>query len=159
MNASSRLTKRRGAILFIILVILIVGIFDSRFLGTAWSPDTGGMCFVSQRYSANANMTYSTMFFGVNFTFLYWTYPPPTEGPNGTVFIVTDFPHRVFFTVTFGDGTSENLSLYVGGYVAIVPFQFPHGVRTTHSWPSAGIVTGEEWELWGGWQYAVAMLG
>jgi hypothetical protein len=154
-----KLTKRRGVIVIFLLVILTIGILDSRFLWTGWSPDTGGLCLASQRYGGNANMTYSIMFFGVNFTFLYWTYPSPLEGPNGTTIVVMDAPYRAFFKVTFTDGTSENLSLYVGGYVGIVPFQFPHGVRTAHSRPSAGVVTGEVWELWGGWQYTVAMLG
>jgi hypothetical protein len=104
-------------------------------------------------------VTCSIMFFGVNFTFLYWTYPPPSEDPNGTTYVVVDAPYTAFFSITFNDGASESLSLYVGGYVALFPFQFPHGVRTDHTWPSAGIVTGEVWELWGGWQYTVAMLG
>lgn len=114
---------------------------------------------MSQRFGSNANVTYSTVFFGVNFTFLYWTYPSPAEGPNGTTVVVVDAPYRAFFTVIFEDGVSENLSLCVGGYVVLFPFQFPHGVRTDHTWPSAGIVTAEVWELWGGWQYTVAMLG
>ena len=158
MRHRVRLTKRRGIILVVLLAILILGLVDSRFLWTGWSPDTGGMCFVSQRYGANANITYSTVFFSVNFTFLYWTYPPPLEGPNGTITTVVDAAYKAYFTVTFGDGTNENLSLYVDGYIVLRRFQIPHGVKTTHSWPSAGIVTGESWGLWGGWQYTVALL-
>ena len=69
------------------------------------------MCFVSQRYGANANITYSTVFFSVNFTFLYWTYPPPLEGPNGTIITVVDAAYKAYFTVTFGDGTNLTGSL------------------------------------------------
>jgi len=99
------------------------------------------------------------MFFSVNFTFLYWTYPPPLEGPNGTTIVVVDAPYTAFFRVAFGDGIEESLNLYVGGYPVLRPFQIPHGVKAAHSWPSAGIVTGESWGLWGGWQYTVALLG
>jgi len=159
MRLRVRLTKRRGIMLLVLLTILTFGIIDSRFLWTGWSPDTGGMCFISQRYGANANATYSTVFFGVNFTFLYWTYPPPLEGPNGTSIVVVDAPFRAFFTISFGDDTKENLSFYVGGYTVLMPFQIPHGVKTVHTWPSAGIVTGESWGLLGGWQYTVTLLG
>jgi len=123
MHYRVKLTKRRGVVLLILLVILIFGIVDSRFLWTGWSPDTGGMCFVSQRYGANANSTYSTVFYSVNFTFLYWTYPPPLEGPNGTSIFVVDAPYHAFFLVTFGDGSKENLSLYIDGYTVLMPFQ------------------------------------
>ena len=116
VSSRIRLTKRRGVILFILISILIFGIIDSRFLWTGWSPDTGGLCFISSRYSGDANTTFSTMFFGVNFTFLYWTYPPPVEGLNGTTIVVVDAPYTAFFTISFGDGTSENLSLSIDGY-------------------------------------------
>ncbi len=114
---------------------------------------------MSQRQHANANVTYSTMFLGVNFTFLYWTYPPPVEGPNGTTVVVMDAPHTAYFTLAFEDGITETLNLYVGGYVPMMLFDTPHGVKTVHSNPSAGIVTSLSWGLWGGWQYAVALIG
>ncbi len=158
MNDRIRLTKRRGIILLILVVVLSVGLVDSRFLLTGWSPDTGGMCFMSQRHHANANVTYSTMFLGVNFTFLYWTYPPPVEN-NGTTVVVVDAPHTAYFTVSFEDGTTENLRLYAGGYPMEMPFDTPHGVKSVHSNPSAGIVTSHAWGLWGGWQYTVAIIG
>jgi hypothetical protein len=159
MLRRARLTKRRGIILVFLLGGLFFGLVDSRFLWTGWSPDTGGLCFVSQRHNANANTSYSTMFFGVNFTFLYWTYPPPVAGPNGTTIVVVDAPYRAYFAVAFEDGSNETLSLFVDGYTALMPFQFPHGVLTIHSNPSAGIVTSESWGLWGGWQYTVPFLG
>lgn len=158
MRNPVRLTKRRGLILFILVAILSFGILDSRFLWTGWSPDTGGLCFISPRQHANANVTYSTMFFGVNFTFLFWTYPPPVEGPNGTTIVVVDAAHTAYFTITFADGTKENLSLYVGGYPLLSLFETPHGVRTAHSFPSAGIVKSFALGLWGGWQYTVNLL-
>jgi hypothetical protein len=154
-----RLTKRRGIVLIFLSGLLLFGIIDSRFLWTGWSPDTGGLCFMSQRYDANGNSSYSTVFFGVNFTFLYWTYPPPVAGPNGTTIAVVDAPYRAYFAVAFEDGSKETLSLFVDGYTALVPLQFPHGARTVHSYPSAGIVTSESWGLWGGWQFTVAIVG
>ena len=114
---------------------------------------------MSQRHHANANVTFSTMFLGVNFTFLFWTYPSPVEGPNGTTIIVVDAPYTAYFIVAFEDGITENLSLYVGGYPMMMPFDTPRGVKTVHSFPSAGIVRSHAWGLWGGWQYTVALLG
>lgn len=148
MRYSGRITKRKGIVVLAILILLGVGIADSRFLWTGLVPDTGGLCFVSQGYSTNSNSTYSVMFAGVNFTFLYWTYPPN----------ITDVPHKAYFLITFGDGTEENLSLYVGGYIAIMPFQVPRGVKTNHSLPSAGVVTADTVEQWGNWQYTVNLF-
>ncbi|MBE0526074.1 MAG: hypothetical protein IH631_03970 [Candidatus Thorarchaeota archaeon] len=132
----------------ILLTILGFGIVDSRFLWTGWIPDTGGMCLVSPIYDANSNSTYSVMFAGVNFTFLYWTYPPN----------ITDVPHKAYFLVTFDDGTEENLSLYVGGYTVIMPLQVPRGDKTSHSFPSAGVITADTWGLWRNWQYTVNLF-
>ena len=140
-----------------LLVTLSFGIIDSRFLWTAWSPDTGGMCFVSQRYGPNDNVTYSTMFLDVNFTFLYWMYYPPTVvGPNGTIITAMDRLYEAYFIVVFKDGTKENFKHYFGGGYPSFTSLFPYGVKTTHSSPTAGIVTND---AWGGWQYTVALLG
>lgn len=113
---------------------------------------------MSPRQHANANVTYSTMFIGVNFTFLYWTYPVSVEGPNGTTYVIVDAPHTAYFAITFEDGTIENLSIYVGGYPLLLLFDTPHGVKTVHSFPSAGIVKSNSWGLFGGWQYTVNLL-
>ncbi len=156
MLRKPKVTKRRGAVLLILVIVLSFGFIDSRFLLTGWSPDTGGLCFISQRHDSNANSSYSVFFLGVNFTFLYWTYPPPAEGPNGTTFIVVDAPYTAYFRLTFDDGSHEILSIYVGGYAVLSPFQIPRGVRSTHMRPTAGVIAGESWGLWGGWQYTVA---
>ncbi len=96
------------------------------------------------------------MFLGVNFTFRYWIYyPPAIVGPNGTTVIAVDRSYLAYFTVAFKDGSKENLQHYFGGGYPSFR-QFPHGVKTTHSSPSAGIVTND---AWGGWQYTVALLG
>jgi len=153
-----RITKRRGIIILVLLTILGFGIVDSRFLLTGWIPDTGGMCLVSQSYDSHSNSTYSVMFTGVNFTFLYWTYPSPIEGPNGTSVYITDQPHTAYFLATFADGVSEILSLNVGGYVGILSFQTPRGDKTDHMSPSAGVVTADTQELWGKWQYTVNLI-
>jgi len=145
-------------VLLFLIPVLIIGLVDSRFLWTGWSPDTGGMCFISQRHHSNGNQTYSTIFLGVNFTFLYWTYPPPVEF-NGTTFVVVDHPYTAYFIVTFEDGIKENLQLDVAGYPLLLPFDTPHGAKTVHSRPTAGIVRSNSWGLIGGWQYTVAMLG
>ena len=155
MRYSGRITKRKGIVILVLLTILGFGIADSRFLLTGWIPDTGGLCFVSQGYSANSNSTYSVMFAGVNFSFLYWTYPPPTEGPNGTSIYITDQPHTAYFLVTFDDGIEEILSMNVGRYTAMMPFQIPHGDKTNHTFPSAGVITEDTWGLWRNWQYTV----
>jgi hypothetical protein len=148
MRYSGRVTKRKGIVVLVVLILLGFGIIDSRFLWIGWIPDTGGMCFVSPIYDANSNSTYSAMFAGVNFTFLYWTYPPN----------ITDIPYKAYFVVTFDDGTKENLSLYVSGYTAVMPFQVPHGAKTNHSFPSAGVVTADTSDLWSRWQYTVNMF-
>jgi len=148
MRYSGRITKRKGIVVLVLLILLGIGIADSRFLWTGWIPDTGGMCLVSPIYDANSNSTYSVMFAGVNFTFLYWTYPPN----------ITDVPHKAYFLVTFDDGTEENLSLSVGGYIAVMLFQVPHGVKTNHSFPSAGVVTADTSDLWRKWQYSVNLI-
>ena len=145
MRVGRRITKRRGIVVLILLAILGFGIADSRFLWTGWIPDTGGMCLVSPIYDANSNSTYSVMFAGVNFTFLYWTYPPN----------ITDVPHKAYFLVTFDDGIEEIVSLNVGGYVGMMLFQVPRGTKTNHSLPTAGVITADTWELWGNWQYTV----
>ena len=155
MHYRTRITKRRGIVVLILLTILTFSVVDSRFLGTGWIPDTGGFCLVSQSYGANSNSTYSVMFAGVNFTFLYWAYPPPIEGPNGTLITITDLPHTAYFLVTFDDDVEEILSLNVGGYVPLMPFQVPRGAKTNHSSPSAGVITADTSELWRNWQYTV----
>lgn len=144
-------------VLLLLFPILGFGLVDSRFLWTGWCPDAGGMCFMTPRQNANANQTYSTIFLGVNFTFLYWTYPPPIE-VNGTTVVVVDHPYTAYFIVTFEDGTTECLNLDVAGYPLSLPFATPHGVRTVHTRPTAGIVKSDSWGLLGGWQYAIAIL-
>lgn len=158
MRYSGRITKRKGIVILVLLMLLGFGLIDSRFLWTGWVPDTGGLCLVSPIYSANSNSTYSVMFAGVNFTFLYWTYPPPIEGSNGTFLVTVDAPHHAYFLVTFDDGTEENLSLSVGGYIAVMLFQVPHGAKTNHSFPSAGVVTADTSDLWRRWQYTVNLI-
>jgi len=145
-------------ILMILIIIGGIGIIDSRFLGTGWIPDTSGMCFVSQIYDANTNESYSIDFMGITFTFLYWTYPPPTEGPNGTSIYVTDLPHTAYFLISFDDGDEETLNINVGGYVGILPFQIPYGPKTNHTSPSAGVVTANTQELWSKWQFTVNLI-
>ncbi len=155
----SRISRRQGLVILIFLLIVgSIGIVDSRFLGIGLIPDSGGMCFVSQTYNANANESYSIDFVGVTFTFLYWTYPPPTEGPNGTSIYVTDLPHTAYFLISFEDGVEETLSLNVGGYVGILPFQIPFGPKTNHTSPSAGVVTADTQELWGKWKFTVTIF-
>ena len=155
MRYSGRITKRKGIIVLAIMIILSLGMADSRFLWTGWVPDTGGLCFVSQSYTADANSSFSVIFVGVNFTFLYWTYPPPIEGPNGTSIFITDQPHTAYFLVIFDDDVEEILSLNVGGYTVMMPIQVPRGDKTNHSLPSAGVITADTWGLWRNWQYTV----
>ena len=158
MHFSRKMTKRKGIVVLVFLILLGFGIADSRFLWTGCIPDTGGLCFVSQSYTADSNSSFSVLFEGVNFTFLYWTYPSPTEGPNGTSVYITDQPHTAYFLVTFDDGTEEILSLAVGGYVAMMPLQIPRGTKTDHSLPSAGVITANTLDLWRKWQYTVNLL-
>ncbi|MGY5858803.1 MAG: hypothetical protein RTU63_05500 [Candidatus Thorarchaeota archaeon] len=148
MRYSGKITKRKGIVVLVLVTLLGFGIADSRFLWSGWIPDTGGLCHVSQIYSPESNTTFSVMFVGVNFTFLYWTYPPN----------ITDVPHKAYFLVTFEDEVEEILNLYVGGYVGIMPFQTPRGAKTNHSLPSAGIITADTMDQWGNWQYTVNLF-
>ena len=155
----SRITKRQGLIIVIFLTIVGgVGIVDSRFLGTGWIPDTGGLCLVSQIYDSNSNESYSVDFGGVTFTFLYWIYLGFVEEPNGTSSYITDQPNKAYFLVSFDDGAEEILNLNVGGYVAILPFQVPFGAKTNHTSPSAGVITANTRELWDKWQFTVSRI-
>ncbi|MFQ5833815.1 MAG: hypothetical protein ACE5H4_13995 [Candidatus Thorarchaeota archaeon] len=135
--------RRRGiAVVVSVLAVLVVGllVINPMYLGVGVVPDCG-LCYISGVQDPNSNATYSVVFHGVNFTYLYSTYP----------FQVTDMPHVVYFQITFADYAVENLTLSVGGYVAIHSSAPLRTNMTQHSHPKAGLGTADTNHLWGKW--------
>jgi len=142
-------TRRRLAGLVLLSIFIGFMVIDSRFLFTGFSPSTGGVWFTSTIYNAKeGNETYTIQFLGVNFTFLYLTYPDEN---------VTDAPYTIYVNVSFQDGVSEILSISVDGYRPAYPISILYGQRTQHSYPAAAVLTSDALGYWG-WQYAVSFI-
>ena len=145
-------TRRRLAGLVLLSIFIGFMVIDSRFLFTGFSPTTGGVWFTSEIYNAKeGNETYTVQFLGVNFTFLYLTYPS-----GDTV----DSPYTIYVNVSFQDGVSEILSISIEGYLGLFEgdlLSIPYGQRTAHSFPAAAVLTSRAAGYWG-WQYAVSFI-
>ncbi len=143
------ITRRRKVGFLLILTIIGFMIVDSRFLFCGLSPTTGGVWFTSWIYNAKeGNETYTIQFLGVNFTFLYLTYPSDE---------IADAPFTIYVNVSFQDGISEILNIPVGGYTPVYLISIPYGARTAHSFPAAAVLTSDALGYWG-WQYAVSFI-
>jgi len=70
---------------------------------------------------------------------------------------MTDRPYIVHFTIHFGDGVSENLSIAVGGYVGVSDDAPLLPVLSNHSNPQAGVATAHTYDLWGYWVLLVSV--
>jgi hypothetical protein len=142
--------KRRliqSVIVVIVMVVVLLGfLVVPGLFGMVVLPAQGGLCLLSARYDWNDNSSYSVVFHSVNFTFLYSSYPDPR---------LRDLPYTAHFVVRFSDGLIENLSLLYNGFGG----SSLHGVVTSHSFPRAGVVTGNTDELWGAWRFTVAPWG
>ncbi len=141
--------KRRGiAVVVSIFVVSVVGFFvlDPMYLGIGVVPECG-LCFISGVQDFNSNTTYTVVFHGVNFTFLYSTRP----------YYITDVPDLVHFMISFSDDTVENLTLSVGGYVAIHPSAPLRTNMTQYSDPKAGFGTADTNQLWRKWVLIVTV--
>ena len=145
-------TRKRLVVLILFSIFISFSVIDSRFLYTGFSPTTGGVWFTSTIYNAKeGNETYTIQFLGVNFTFLYLTYP----GED-----VVDAPYTIYINVSFQDGVSEILSISIEGYLGLFEgdlISIPYGQRTVHSFPAAAVLTSKAAGYWG-WQYAVSFI-
>ncbi len=152
--------RRRHALIVVVLVAIFLGgllalTYGYTIIGVGLAPQ-GGLCFVSERQSSEGNVSYTTSFHNVSFTFNYWTYPVMYD-ENGTSYYVTDMPYRAYFTVRFSDGAIENLSIAVGGYTGVFPLAPLRTAMTTHASPQAGIGTAFTYELHGHWVFLVSV--
>lgn len=109
--------------------------------------DECGFSFISGVYDSNSNSTYSSVFHGVNFTFLYTTYP----------YQVSDLPFIAHFQILLPDDVVENLTLDVGGYVAVYPMAPLRVVASLHAGPRAGVATANSHQLVGKWVFLVSV--
>jgi hypothetical protein len=160
----------RGSRVFVItagiLVLVIgigvlltpIGIPPLIYPESEYLPTFGGYFYVSEIQDDNGNVSYSTFFHEVNFTFLYWHWPMYSVIDNVTYF-VAEQPVSVFVQVTFFDNTSEILEIEVDSPSSCLYGESPdlHGVKSNHSQPLIGIATAETWELHSCWVYIVSV--
>ncbi|MGY5875687.1 MAG: hypothetical protein RTU30_08070 [Candidatus Thorarchaeota archaeon] len=133
---------RRNSILIITIFIVVGGILVApRLLGIGSVPEDDGIWFTTGLYQHGTNETYSVLFHGVNFTFLYYIY-----------YGYLDSPFPVLFEVEFSDRAVEVLSLYIGGWSIVDRVNF-----TEHTDPRAAIFNFDTHEQHYSWSYAVAI--
>ncbi len=143
------ITKKRVAFVFVFILVVSVASFlvvDPMYLGVG-VVDQCGFCVVSGVHDSNSNTTYSHVFHGVNFTFLYTTYP----------YQATDLPFIAHFQVLFPDDAVENLTLDVGGYVVIDPMAPLRVTASQHVDPRAAVSTANSLALVGKWIFLVSI--
>ena len=143
------ITKKRAlAVLVSVLVVSVVGVLvlDPMYFGVG-VVDECGFCFISGVYDSSANTTYSSVFHGVNFTFLYTTYP----------YQATDLPFIAHFQILFPDDVVETLTLDVGGYVAVYPSAPLRVAASLHERPRAAVATANSFQLVGKWVFLVSI--
>lgn len=140
--------KHVVAIVASILVISVVGflVVDPMYFGVGVVEECG-FCFISEIYDSNSNTTYSLVFRGVNFTFLYTTYP----------YEATDLPFIAHFLISFPDDIAENLTIDVGGYVAVYPTAPLRVAASLHMGPRAAVATANSLQLVGKWIFLVSV--
>ncbi|MGY5875688.1 MAG: hypothetical protein RTU30_08080 [Candidatus Thorarchaeota archaeon] len=136
---------RRNSILVIIISIVVGGILLApSLLGIGSVPEDDGLWFTIGPYQHLDNDTFSVLFHGVNFTFLYYLNHRYLDAP---------FP--VFISVEFADGTIEALSLGIGGWTLENRVNF-----TEHTNPKAAVFTTNSPDdiLHYSWFYAVELI-
>jgi hypothetical protein len=140
--------KRVVAVVVSILVVSVVGLLvvDPMYFGVG-VVDECGFCFISGINDSNSNTTYSLVFRGVNFTFVYTTYP----------YQATDLPFIAHFEILFPDDVVENLTLDVGGYVAVYPTAPLRVAASLHMGPRAAVATANSFQLVGKWVFLVSI--
>jgi hypothetical protein len=142
--ASMEKIGRRDAFLVVSLIILVSGILfalDVFNLGSV--PDDDGLWYIAGPYQWTDNKSYSVLFHGVNFTFLYYI-------DDGFL----DVPLPILIRLAFIDGTNEELSIGVGGWTLSNRINF-----SEHKTPRAAVFTTDSavHELHYSWFYAVEM--
>jgi len=136
-----------GGVLVAILVVVGFAILNYQFLRVATIPENGELYHISQRYDSNNNESYSIIFYGVTFTFDYWTYP----------WGATDLPFSAHFTIHFDDGVIEELSILIGGFVGVASDAPLLPILSNHSNPQAGVATAHSYDLHGYWILLVSL--
>ena len=125
--------------------LLVIGLLlIPPLYGVVLLPEMGGWCHISGYYGPNYNVSYSVLFQGINFTFLYDSYD----------FVLTCNPRTAHFRVQFQDDTVEYLNLYYGGFGGITSPLITYSINdTVHVGPQAGILIEDSAP---GWQYVVS---
>lgn len=155
---SSRM-RRISLAVIVTAIIVIVGfsIIDYRFLGVGYVEEFNGLCFISDIQHTNGNVSYSVIFHGVNFTFLFYAPSVPNYiDPNGTTWTVADAPDIAYFLLTYSDGEIEHLAIYLGGYPLIDPFAPLRPVLGNHTSPRAGVANSYDVQLIRRWVLVVS---
>jgi hypothetical protein len=138
--------------LIILVTITLFVIIDSRFLGIGWASNSVGLCYVSEVYTPNDNISYAVSFHEVNFTFMYWTYPR-----SG----LTEQEYTAYFLIEFSDNSSEVISIRTGGYWYAA---FPGNTRpiraetTIDTSPIAGVLYHGYLDCPVGWRFIVRLF-
>ena len=125
-------------------------ILSPRHLGIGLITETGGWSHISDFYYPNDNVSYSVVFQGVNFTFLYWTYPL-----LDVTYTLSDAQYTAYFHIQFSDNTTEEIHFYAGDYFATNTWPL-FITTTTHTSPKAGILHGGYLNKPTGWQFVVS---
>ncbi|NHI90853.1 MAG: hypothetical protein EAX87_15150 [Candidatus Thorarchaeota archaeon] len=145
----------------LIAVVVVIGLSASLISlppeASEYLPSFSDNFYVSDVQTDNGNVSYSIVFKGVNFTFLYWYWPLFDIIDNETVY-VAEQTVSVFVQVTFVDNASQVLQLDIdspGGCLIGVDSTL-RGVTTDHAHPCAGMATAETWVLHSNWVYIVS---
>ncbi|MFW9978172.1 MAG: hypothetical protein ACFFEJ_08845 [Candidatus Thorarchaeota archaeon] len=114
---------------------------DISYSGPTEIEDLEGQWYQAGPFEIDMNGSYAVRLCSVIFTFL--TYEVPD---------VLDVPYQVNVSVKFEDGTIEPIGFWVGGYGYFGSRVF----ETTHSSPSAAIITHVSHTDWYAWYYLVS---
>lgn len=131
-------------LLIVLTLVLVLGILAiaPQVLRFEQVPGSNKLWYVSEAYCVGSNESFAVVFHSVEFTFQY------EEG------MPLDAPIPIHFMVAFSDGTVENLTTSIGGWL----MQPPRVVMTNHTNPQAAIVSAyDDAEEWYSWYYAVSL--
>lgn len=153
--------RSQKAVVAIVSLVIVIGfvyiLTPVPPTGSGFLSSFGGFYHVSETQGTNQNISYSVIFYDVNFTFLYWHWPLYTVDGNTTA-IVAEQLVTVFVQVTFSDNISEILQIQVDSPASclIGINYYLQGVTTDYSNPTGGIATAHTEELHSNWVYIVS---
>lgn len=148
----------------VLILVILIGVGVSSIVVTSFIPADSeyipnyGFCYISDSQGGNGNSSYSVIFHGVNFTFLYWYWPMSGVMDNVTV-VVAEQQVQVSILIVFSDDYSEIVQLEVDSPSSclIGPDPTWQVYPSSHTSLFAAVATANTEDLHSKWVYFVSV--